>query len=443
MGLQIDTTNGIRGPLARRALVEAIRDAPPDVQETDWLEWKSEVDLSAKHWHGELARQILGMANRPPDRAARSAAGHAYVVCGAEPGAIKGVAVLDPADLESVIGRYTGRGNGPVWEPHYVSVDGVSALVVEIAAPQRGDPAWPLRREYQDAGGRSVPAGRIFIRRQGKTVEASDAEIDQLWRRAQAPTKELDIELAWWAEPVAVPPISVTGEAVERFVLAEERRLLAPLPAPLPRGMPELAAAGLLAGMGVLENRTVPEYRKEVADYIERLREAVPAAAEAAAVEHGTARVQFALENHTDHNFADLLVELHFPGPVRAAFEVDDLDGATDLPGPPWLWGDTRRFTAALHYAGLPSMDIKPRLPRFGSVDNTGSTTIRFPPVDMRPGYRHALDEVNLLVDPQLAGQTLTGRWTATSRSVSGISDDEFRVNIAAEPVDGVALLEN
>jgi hypothetical protein len=114
VALSIDSSRAIRGPTARRQLVEALRDASSDSQESDWLEWKSQVDLSAKHWHGELARQIFGMANRSPERAARSAGGHGYIVCGVHPGSVDGVAFLDPADLESAISRYTGRGNGPI-----------------------------------------------------------------------------------------------------------------------------------------------------------------------------------------------------------------------------------------------------------------------------------------------------------------------------------------
>lgn len=440
MALSIDTTKAIRGPTARRELVEAIRDASPDTQETDWLEWKSQVDLDAKHWHGALARQILGMANRPPERAARSTGGHGYIVCGAQPGSIEGVTLLDPADLESAIGRYTGRGNGPIWEPHYVTVDGKSVLVIEVAAPERGHAVWPLRREYQDAAGKAVARGRIFIRRQGKTSEATDTEIDDLWRRAQAPVRELDVELGWWEESVEVPALSLTGEAIERFVSGERRRLLAPLPAPTP-GRSDRVAVNLFSGLGLLENRSIPDYRKEVQEYEEHLREALPQAAEAAAVERAVGRVQLAVANLTEHNFADLLVELYFPGPVRAAFEVEDLGRDTELPGSPWLWGDSRRFTD-FGYAGISAPDMRPRLPRFGSVDNSGSTTIRFPPIDLRPGYRHALDAVNLLVGPELTGRTVAGRWTATSKSVSGVAEGEFIVTIAAEAVDVVSLLE-
>jgi hypothetical protein len=170
-------------------------------------------------------------------------------------------------------------------------------LVLEVAAPERGDPVWPLRREYQDASGRAVPAGRIFIRRHGKTVEASDAEIDELWRRAQAPVKEFDVELGWWETPLEVPALSLSSEAVERFVSSERQRLSPPLPAPTPRGIPGLAASQLLSGIGVMENRTVPEYRKEVEEYVERLRDAVGGAAEGAAVESGVVRVQLAAGN--------------------------------------------------------------------------------------------------------------------------------------------------
>ena len=48
--------------------------------ETDWLEWKVGVDLSKPEGRFDVAKQVLGFANRDPNRAALNAGGCAYVV---------------------------------------------------------------------------------------------------------------------------------------------------------------------------------------------------------------------------------------------------------------------------------------------------------------------------------------------------------------------------
>jgi hypothetical protein len=53
----------------------AIYNAPPSTQETNWIEWKSEVDLGEKRWQAQLSRQVLGMANRDPTSPRRRSTG--------------------------------------------------------------------------------------------------------------------------------------------------------------------------------------------------------------------------------------------------------------------------------------------------------------------------------------------------------------------------------
>lgn len=440
MALPGDVSKPLRGPTARKELVLAIRDPSDGIQETDWIEWKSAVDLNSKSWQGEIARQVLAMANRPRERAIRCVGGYGYVVLGVAPGQLHGVEVLDPADLESAIGRYTGRGDGPVWEPHYVAVDGVSVLVVEVDPPQRGHQAWPLRREYQDSNGKAIPRGRVFIRRHGMTVEASDSEIDELWRRAVAPVKELDVRLSWWTDPIAVTPVETRDDGAERWIEAERRRMHATFPAAAPAqsGVRGLTEADIFRPLLGIESRTSEAYLEEVESYLANVRPRLAGAALAAALKRGCGRVQFAVQNHTDHNFAALVVELHIPGPVRGAYDEDDIEGETMLLGAPELWGDSQRYRA-----GMRRPNVGPAVTplRQGSINNSSSTTIRFPPVDLRPRHRHALAEVHLLVDATSAGGALKGHWTATSKSVSGVADGEIEILVNPLALDIVDLV--
>ena len=83
-------------------LVSAIVAASPN-DETDWLEWKSGMDLRQRETQVAIARHILGMANRRVADAQRQAGGCGYIVIGAEPGSISGVTEIDPADLDQAV----------------------------------------------------------------------------------------------------------------------------------------------------------------------------------------------------------------------------------------------------------------------------------------------------------------------------------------------------
>ena len=76
----------------------------------------------------------------------------------------------------------------------------------------------------------------------------------------------------------------------------------------------------------------------------------------------------------------------------------------------------------------LPTLDI------WGPhIDNSGSTSVEFPDVDLRPGGSVKLDPIHLVCDSKLAGTTLTAKWTATSSSASGVARGEFPIKISSE----------
>ena len=76
--------------------------------ETDWLEWKSALDLTRAAARFEGSRQILGMANRVPGLARRNCGGYGYILVGVEPGAMPGTDRFDPAQLHDWIDPYIG-----------------------------------------------------------------------------------------------------------------------------------------------------------------------------------------------------------------------------------------------------------------------------------------------------------------------------------------------
>lgn len=112
MTLAIDTGRAVASHGARVDLVRALLAAPAGELETDYLEWKTGVELSV--WAAPISRHILGFANREPQRAGRYFAGFAYFVLGAGPdGDLTGVTWADSADLSNWIDRYVGGHQGP------------------------------------------------------------------------------------------------------------------------------------------------------------------------------------------------------------------------------------------------------------------------------------------------------------------------------------------
>jgi hypothetical protein len=88
----LNLTQRLRRPSERLALVEYIASSPT-LQENEHLEWKSGYDLGKRPDAGEVAKQLVGFANRDPARAQRQTGGFAYVLLGIEPGAVTGVPV--------------------------------------------------------------------------------------------------------------------------------------------------------------------------------------------------------------------------------------------------------------------------------------------------------------------------------------------------------------
>src|SRR5260370_41950298 len=113
------------------ALVRAVVAAQPE-DELDWIEWKVAGDLSKRPTQGTIARHILGLANRLPDRAALHAGGYGSLGMGAQPGSVPGITRVDPASLGQGVQSWLGT-KAPASGPHYDDEQGVPHLVVTIA----------------------------------------------------------------------------------------------------------------------------------------------------------------------------------------------------------------------------------------------------------------------------------------------------------------------
>jgi hypothetical protein len=426
MALDLEKLGPLRGAAARKALVEAIRDAGEDLHETDWLEWKSRVDVRDKSWQGKIATHIIGFANRDPEHAKRIADGHSYLVLGVEPSVVRGVEICDPADLESWIARYSGRAEGPNWEPYFVVVDGHNVLVIDVEPPRQGDPIFSLRKQFTDPSGLTVPDGAVFIRRQGKTDRARSGDYDMLNRRTAQKGTAFAVELVWWQAPSAVPAIALKEAERAAWLDAERKVLLDPL---RPDSDASRIPAPARTFMG--EARSPEQYREQVDQYLRRASGALAPLARARVVEAGVGRMKLAVGNRTEHNFTEVAVELYIRGNVVAFFDADEAFEAARFPARPLVFGTHRPIIP-------PNLELpRPTVvgPSRGHIDNTASARIRLAPVDVRPDHRHALSPFHLIADTEYAGQTLTAAWSATATNVSGVASGEFELEIARDPI--------
>lgn len=184
MAIDIDTSGPLRGPRDLQRLVGAVV-AAGSADESGWLECKSDLDLTKPEGRYKVARAILGFANRMPDTAANTCGGVAYILIGAEPGKVSGTQVIDTSNLEHGLTNYLG-GDGPVWTPLYLQIDGKDVLVVMVEPPKWGDRMATLRKQSN-----GLPAGTVFVRAQSNTRPANDDEIkmleDRFLRGHQAP----------------------------------------------------------------------------------------------------------------------------------------------------------------------------------------------------------------------------------------------------------------
>jgi len=114
--LAIPTSTALRGTSDLRQLVEAVVKAGTH-DEADWIEWKGPLDLTAKAGCCTVARTILGMANRDPERARVICEGLGYVVIGAEPGTVHGLSSVDHATLDQLIERTSAAPRGQPGHP--------------------------------------------------------------------------------------------------------------------------------------------------------------------------------------------------------------------------------------------------------------------------------------------------------------------------------------
>jgi hypothetical protein len=461
--IEVLTAAELRGHSALRQLVEAVV-AADEHDESDWVEWKGPLDLTAKPGCFHIARAVLGMANRDPERAATTCGGLSYVIAGAEPGQLHGLTTVDPARLGQLVELYLGS-DGPAWTASYIEVDSRTVLVATVEAPKPGDRIHTLRREFAD-----YPNGAIFIRRPGRTVRADAADLDMLQKRLLAfPVTNGanlgvriigDVPLSWldpssvepsvqrWAEAQALPHLDAAREVVRRRE-ASKKHPVAEHTGPLGT----LAAAAAehqririmhrdLLGLESPDDRSFAEYEEEVTAWKSKLSSAAAQglAARYAAGGHGVIRVE--VENLGSRFLPDVEVSVHFGGETVKG--SDEQPRWIDYPRAPHEFGKSRvrdNF-AALSRLRVPSYPM----PDIGVIHRRtwvedGSIKVRWAVGDLRQHATVESDDVYVLLRERPADGILRGIWKATVPDVEGVLSGTVDVPVTDDPVDIGAVL--
>ncbi len=456
MTVPLDSSRTYRWPSELVELVESITRTHPH-NESTWIEWKSTLDLNKKEDLQHIAKHVLGFANRTVTTAAHHAGGYAYLVVGADPEVgVVGISSVDPATLRPRILRYTGPA--PRWRAEIVTVESKVVLVVIVDPPEHGDPIHPVRLQLGDH-----PKGRVLVRHAGSTDPADEHEIDQLVARVRARPERLAVgvvPVSTVIERLAVVPDIKALVAEERAATLDRPRHGEERPAQPPTGRTPwmTAAAGMQAAYMdpirraarsmteaamTQDRRSQEEYEAAVDAYAHRYEEALQERYLWRLWHHEPARLTLTLHNLAETNFEAVDLRVHIAGDVEA-WPEEWQNQQTSEPGFPKRPLRLGTPTPGFDYSSVlaPRPTVYPTYnfptPPLGAgftVENTGSVTITFDDLDLRPEDQVSFDSVPLLVKAS-AGTVLSCSWTATARNVTGRLRGTFELTVAESTLD-------
>ena len=207
--------------------------------------------------------------------------------------------------------------------------------------------------------------------------------------------------------------------------------------------------AASFAGMYDTEpdQRTPEQYTAEVDAFIDACRELMPSILRKSAGEH-LDPAQFVLCNDTDENYPEVEVRVHIDGSVEAVPHAKRASNEGRLPNRPRPYGPVRRRLGAATFGHLTDFLNSPIhhgnwiVPPVAAgskgpsvqIENSGSVTLTFTPVDLRPRQQNVPLPTAVLLAHIPSGATVRATWEATSSGVRGIARGELHVPITGEP---------
>ena len=444
--LGFDTTRAPETPRDFLRLVEAIYTANHQ-DETDWLEWKSHLDLSERRDQFILAKGVLGMANRQPDSAEQYCQGLGVIVIGVEPSNQPGVSRLDPAIITDALERYVGS-DGPLWSHRYIEHRSRDVLIVSVDPPGRGDRIFCLMKTFDNH-----PEGSIYVRKSGKTEPAKPQDIRNLEERARHGRLDLRLELA---NTTPVPWID-PGEplaTIDRIVEGHREKLLRPIRRQRKRASTESPTSqadstfaviqqslqGIARGM---ENRSESEFREQVETWTSDWRRDAEEAAMVWCARNPEVALRLRVANLTSKNLQALRVELELPKCLmRSAEELTH----PEPPKPPapfgigYLAALTNPLPIGYPYYG-PGVEYD--LPDIWVKELDQGQELVWDVGDVRPNATCTSSEFCLIVESTAPVGIIASTWRATAKNIDGLGRGELVLPVRENAIDVAALAEH
>ncbi|WIE81092.1 hypothetical protein [Curtobacterium sp. MCSS17_016] len=420
MALNIDTSRQLRSLQDLRNLIDAVTGAESS-DESHFLEWKRDLDLTKAAGWFAIAKCIIGMSNRPVQKASLVFGGCGYMVIGAEPSNTPGVIIPDLAQLEPWLVKYLGN-DGPSWSPRSVDVNGQSILVITIEPPSDSDKIHTLRKTYTpDSGKGGHQEGTIFVRHHAQSVPATTADIRELEQRLLAGRSGVEAFDKLTADSLgAVRVLNFTQEA-EDARYAEEEKAVPPLKTSTSWFEPG-PPRGVVPTFEFHRSEERDRYERERQQYLRDFRAALlPYALDMAGRRHG-APFALRITNNSDTILTDLQLRVDIPDDVHAfPAPGDNLVELPDRPKKPSAFpvGDL----AAIYGGRFRPADMSGMFDRFYIAEDGRSVT--FSITDIHPHRAETTDSILLFtkLSEVGAGNIAGARWdlpvsiTAANRS--------------------------
>ncbi len=423
-----------RGPLSDArllALASEIGDGTV-CSETDWLEWKRELDLTTKRARFQLSKHILGMANRLPGAAQRNCEGYGYIFIGVEGGSMPGTPQIDPAQLHDWINPYIGA-TGPKWRHRYLQSSNVTVLAIEVDPPRSGDSIHTLRRAYENSH-----RGMIFVRKSGKTHPAEPGDIENLEGRARGNRLDMDFGLAgaeqisWFECGSFEHAVGYIADRERSSQLTEARHYNRPTGSSNALETFRQAAQSALCGN---DKRSLDTYEDQVDEWHAEWLSCAPQHWIQKYMEAGHGVYTLQLANLTDENFSSVQVRLQ----LEEVHIVDEISPASvDLPTKPTPFGREIGLFAVpnLSFPLLGSdLSYSSNPATIYVTHSDGNAELVWEVGHLRPEETVESDKMCILVNAPRASNHLSIHWMATSTSVNGVKRGILKKPLTDDPI--------
>lgn len=441
----VDISRAPIGLIAAEQLIRAVA-THGDFAERHYLEIKSELNFASKRDKEKIAKFILGASNRMPDIAANAFEGYAIMVIGVSKGSIDGIEPVEMLEISKIVEKFVGPA-GPKWDLLWIPVDNSTnqVLVIYVDPPKPGQRPFPCR-----ANGESLTDGRIYIRAEGTTREATSGEIDLLMERAATGDNlpvEFSVEITGDFANISIDETST----LERFIGQTRSILLSSVSdrrtqsassggAPVDTAISNATLSSFTAAFSTLyepEKRTEEAFVESITDWEKRFREAWPEVGWKLA-SCNFSPVRISVINLTNTFFRGVQANLHLAGNVFA-IEYQNPDRVDHyinlgLPAPPRKWGPTQR---SLDYTLPPYLDtishqnfVSTYTPSI-TFRNSESVELHLDVGELRPrGSFQSEDEEFILIAADPSMETIKVNWEITAHDHNGIYSGEFEVPV-------------